>query len=370
MNKILEVFGEPIICGGQEAFVNNVIENIDWDGLKIDLYTPYYCDNDVYKNNIESRGGRVFAAGLEFNPGGSRFNIKKTLNELLENEKYDIVHVHSGSVSVLSIVAQIAKRNKVNNIIVHSHSPAEHETLKHILVKIWFFKTMITCPTCYMACSLNAAMCKFPKYIAVHKTRFVKNGINLQKYTFNEKKRKIIRDSLNLDEKDYLIGHVGRFSKEKNHKFLIEMIEKLVAYDKKFKLLLIGDGELKEKIEIFVKNKHLNDYVFFTGSVDNVHEYMQAMDCFALPSLYEGLPFVGVEAQASGMPIIVSTGVSIELKLTNSIVYEELDVDKWICKIKSFCELKRVNNIAQLKKSGFDIVETAAILRKLYLDGV
>lgn len=367
MKKVLEVFGEPIISGGQEAFVNNVIENINCEGLYVDLFTPYYCDNELYRKNIENRGGKVFTAELDFKPGASRFNIKKPLNKIIKEGKYDVVHIHSGSISILSIAAEIAKKNKVKAIIVHSHSPAEHETLKHMFIKIWFYRVMAICPTYYFACSLNAALCKFPRKIALTKTKFIKNGINLDKYKFDIEKRKKMRKYLKLNENDYLIGHVGRFSKEKNHKFLIEMIDNLVTLDKNVKLILIGDGELKKDIEEQVKKRDLTKIVIFTGNIINVDEYMQAMDCFVLPSLYEGLPFVGIEAQASGLPIVVSNGVSHELQLTNSVQFEDLEVNKWVEKIKENKNIKRYDNVLTLKKAGFDITQTASILRDIYL---
>lgn len=368
LKRVLEVFGEPIISGGQEAFVNNVIENINCEGLYIDLFTPYYCNNELYKKNIENIGGKVFTAGLDFKPGTSRFNIKKSLDKILKEGKYDVVHIHSGSISVLAIASELAKKNKIKTIIVHSHSPAEHETLKHMLVKIWFYRIMKKYPTYYFACSLNAALCKFPKKIALNKTKFIKNGINLDKYKFDIEKRKKIRKYLKLNENDYLIGHVGRFSKEKNHKFLIEMVDNLVTLDSNIKLILIGDGELKKDIEERVKKRNLTKNVIFTGNIINVDEYMQAMDCFVLPSLYEGLPFVGVEAQAAGVPIIVSNGVSHELQLTNSVQFEDLEVDKWVEKIKKNKNIKRYDNILTLKKAGFDITQTASILRDIYLE--
>lgn len=367
MKRVLEVFGEPIISGGQEAFVNNVIESIDWDGLCIDLFTPYYCNNMLYKSNVERRGGKVFVAGLPFKPGSSRFNIEKPLKMILRDRKYDVVHVHSGSVSVLAIVAKVAKENKVGKIIVHSHSPAEHETLKHILVKMLFYRTLLKCPAYYLSCSLNAALCKFPKNIATKKTQFIQNGINLKKYNYNLEKRFKIRKELQIEDDVYLLGHVGRFSKEKNHTFLLIVMEKLIALGENARLVLIGDGELKKQIQNDVISMNLDKYIIFTGSVTNVDEYMQAMDCFLLPSLYEGLPFVGVEAQASGMPVIVSTGVSPELKLTNSVQYEVLDANKWVDRIKRSRYLSREDNISELRAAGFDIVQTANILRNIYM---
>lgn len=367
MRKVLEVFGEPIISGGQEAFVNNIIENMEMKNLHIDLFSPYYCGNKLYKKNIENRGGKVFTAGLDFKPGFSRFNIKRPLIKVLKSGKYDIVHVHSGSISVLSIVAKLAKQNGVKTIIVHSHSPAERKTLKHRLVKLWFYRILTIYPSHYLACSLNAAQCKFPSKV-LSKTKFIKNGIELNKYKFNLEKRIKIREKLKLDKDDFLIGHVGRFSREKNHKFLIDVIEKLITEGIKVKVILIGDGELKGQIENLVREKKLDKYVIFTGNISNVDEYMQAMDCFVLPSLYEGMPFVGIEAQASGMPIIVSDGVSQELKITNSVQFEKLEIDRWVKTIKKVQKLERKDNILELKEAGFDINQTADILRKIYLE--
>lgn len=370
MRRVLEVFGEPIISGGQEAFVNNVVESIDWSDLSIDLFTPYYCNNKLYKDNVEKRGGKVYAAGLDFKPGKSRFNIEKVIDAHLKTNQYDVVHVHSGSISVLALTAKIARRNGVERVIVHSHSPAEHETIKHLLVKLYFSKTLYKYPTNYLACSMNAALCKYPKKIASTKTVFLKNGINLEKYKFNPTVREKIRSQLEIENDVYVIGHVGRFSREKNHTFLIDVFNGLIKKGVKVKLLLVGDGELQDEVKNKVLVLGLADNVILTGNISNVNEYMQAMDIFVLPSLYEGLPFVGVEAQASGMPVIVSTGVSQELKLTKSILYIDLSVQKWIDSIECMLGLSRKNNIEELRKKGFDIKETSSTLKSLYVNDI
>lgn len=366
MIRVLEVFGEPIISGGQEAFVNNVVESIDWSDLTIDLFTPYYCGNDLYRDNVEKKGGKVYVAGLDFNPGKSRFNIEKILDDHFKTHCYDVVHVHSGSVSVLALTAKIARNNHVKKVFVHSHSPIEHETLKHSLVKIYFSRDLKKYPTAYFACSMNAALCKYPKKIAREKTIFIKNGINLEKYKYDAAVRNKMRKQLHIEDNEYVIGHVGRFSKEKNHMFLIDVFKKLLDEKIKARLLLVGDGELKAEVIQKVHSLGISSNVLFTGNVTNVHEYMQVMDCFVLPSLYEGLPFVGVEAQAAGMPVIVSTGVSPELKLTDLIQYTELDVNKWAQTINKCKQIKRSCDISRLKDQGFDIVQTAELLRKEY----
>lgn len=368
MRKILEVFGEPIINGGQETFVNNLIENINLSDMSIDLFTPYYCENKLYKMNVEDKGGQVFEAGLKFEPGKSRFNIKNSLISIFKNNHYDVVHIHSGSVSVIAIAAQIARMNCCDRVIVHSHSPSEHETLKHMLAKLYFYRALSKYPTDYLACSMNAALWKYPKYIALKKTKIIKNGINLEKYKFDYEVRKKMRSKLSISMNEYLIGHVGRFSKEKNHLFLLNVFWGLLQKKYNVRLILLGNGKLQEDIKNKAKELGIENKVIFTGNVTNVNEYMQAFDVFVLPSLYEGLPFAGVEAQASGLPLIVSDGVSDELKITDSVEYIKLDEFEWIKAIEKKLNYHRYNNIEQLQKEGYDIIQTSEEIYDIYMN--
>lgn len=369
MKRILEVFGEPIISGGQEAFVNNLVSNIDISGLLIDLYTPYYCGNEYYKKNVLKLGGNVFEENIPFTPGKSRKNIIKPFEKHLKSFHYDVVHVHSGSVSVLAYVAKTAKKCGVNRIIVHSHSPAEKETLKHIAIKILTKRTMQKCPTDFFACSVNAAEWKYPKNIVKNNITIIKNGINLERYVFDANVRSEIRNNLNIPEDAYVVGHVGRFSHEKNHKFLISVFAKLKKVINNAKLILAGDGDTIEEIKALVKEKEIEDCVSFLGNIPNVNEVMQAMDVFVLPSLYEGLPIVGVEAQAAGLAVIVSANVSDELKLTNSIQYVSIEDEQlWVNALVRIADEKpRYQNTEKLAKAGFDIHATAELVRSVYI---
>ena len=119
--KILEVMGEGIAHGGEEAFINNLVTHIDMEGLEIDWLTPYKCYNTLYENNLKSKGGNVYEMGLTYTPGKNRWHLAKPMNEFFRKHHYDVVHIHSGSISALSLISQAAFKNGVKKIIVHSH---------------------------------------------------------------------------------------------------------------------------------------------------------------------------------------------------------------------------------------------------------
>ena len=367
MKRVLEVFGEPIINGGQESFAINLVQHFNDDEVTIDFYTPYYCGNDFYKAVVKEHGGEVYEIGLPFTPGKSRRNTFDPLNRLLQRKKYDVVHIHSGSLSILALGAKAASQNNVKTILVHSHSPAEHETMRHLAAKCFYYRTLLTKPTYYLACSENAAKWKFPKIVAKKRTKIINNGIDIEKYQADPDKRRNIRKMLDIDDDTLVIGHVGRFSYEKNHSFILEVFEETIEGIQNAKLLLVGDGELKANIEKEVMNRDLEDKVIFTGSVNDVSQYMQAMDIFVLPSIYEGLPLVGVEAQAAGLPFLVSANVSRELDITGDLVFIQIDdAKKWKEEIVKDQNLQKKDNTGKIREKGFDINETVCQIKKLY----
>lgn len=366
--RILEVFGEPIVNGGQESLVFNIIQNMDTTGLDINVLTLYYCENKRYEEIIEDMGGSIISFNLPFAPGKSRSNLCKPLFKYLRSEKYDVLHIHSGSISVLALSAAVAKRAGIKKIFVHSHCAAERKTLRYRIVKLIMSPLMILYPTDYLACSQIAGEWKYPRAIVKNKMRILKNGVEIDKFVFDKKKRDIFRKQLGIENKDFVIGHVGRFSYQKNQEFLIELFEEVKKKEKNSKLLLIGNGETIEKIKGMVKRIGFEKDVFFIGNVNNVNDYLHIMDVFVLPSRYEGLPIVGVEAQAAGLPILVSANVSKELKITECVQYIDLkDKADWVQLICAQKGKDRVQTVEQIRSAGYDIKMTAKYLRKLYL---
>ena len=367
MMKVLEVFGEPIANGGQESFVINLIEHIDLSGIQIDILTPYTCQNERYRRIVEENGGKVISLNLEFNPGKRRDGIYKPLSNYLAQNKYDVVHVHSGSISVLAFVSLAAKRNKVEKIIVHSHCAAEKITAKHILIKTVMTPILNQCPTHYCACSMVAGESKFSKK-AIKKMILIKNGVDLSKFSYSTDIRDRIRKVESISDDAFVLGNVGRLSYQKNQEYLLEIVEKLKNMGKNIKLLLVGDGETKEQLKLFVKEKKLEDVVCFCGNKPNVNEYYSAMDVFVLPSRFEGLPIVGVEAQANGLPVIVSDNVSEELKITNLVEFLSLDrIERWT---ELLCEKEgeaRIDYRKEMRAAGYDVEATAKLVRDIYM---
>lgn len=366
--KILELTGEPIASGGQEMFIVNVLRHMNMNGLQIDLLTPYYCDNEGYRRDVEALGGRVVCFNLPFAPGGLRLNFIKPLYSYLRDQEYDVIHIHSGSTTVLALAALIAKINKIPRIIVHSHSTGFVKNAKYYILKIFTYPLLKYFPDEYCACSVAAGVWKFPTSVCAHQLKVIKNGIDLTLFSPNLQIRDNIRKRFSIDN-DLLLGQVGRLSFQKNQEFSIKILSILKRKGIKSRLLLVGEGELLDALKTLAVTENVCDDVLFIGRVSDVHFYVQAMDLFLFPSRWEGFGLVGVEAQGVGTPVIASTAVPQEMKLTDDVTYLPLDdVDKWVDKILEVSSLPRKNNVEKIREQGYDINQTAEDIRKLYIN--
>ena len=366
MKRVLEVFGEPISYGGQEAFFFSVLQHMDRDGLRIDVFTPYYCDNEHSRNMVRQYGGELFEIGLPFEPGKSRTNIYQPLAAHLKENGYDVIHIHSGSISVLALAALAAKRAKAKKIIVHSHATGTNKTIKYRLTKACMTPFLNDCPTDYCACSAEAGEWKFSRK-AMKKLIILKNGIELDRFRYSQETRRFVRENLGIGQDDFVIGHVGRFSLQKNQEFIIELLSQLKNRIPGIKAVFVGDGETMQAIRDLVQKKDLADSVRFIGNVGNVQDYLQAMDVFLFPSRFEGLGIVGVEAQANGMRVIASTNVPKDLGITSLVEFISLeDKQKWINAILQTQNQRRTDVSEQLRAAGYDVKDTADEVRNLY----
>ena len=304
--RILELTGEPIGTGGQEMFIINLLRHIDLTDLQIDWLTPYYCENDTYRKEVEDKGGRVIC-----------FNLSKSL--------------------------------------------------KHYVLRMITNPILSMCPTHYLACSVDAGVWKFPASVVRGKLQIINNGIDLNLFAPDETKRLEYRKMLDISDKTMVIGNVGRFSYVKNQEFLIEIVSQLKQRRKNIKLMLVGVGETMNEIKSLVVSKKLTEDVLFIGGVNNVYDYMQAMDIFAFPSRWEGLGMVGVEAQAIGMPVVASTAVPISMKLVDDVVFLSLDdINAWLGGLNRDVLKSHVNNTDIMRRHGYDINLTAKDIRVLY----
>lgn len=373
MLKVLEVFGEPISYGGQESFVFETVKAMDKSNLKLDFLTPYYCNNKYYENFAKEINAKIYTFNLPFKPGNERFNVIRPYCELLKQNKYDVVHINSGSISILALMTYYAKKNRVKKVLVHSHMAISKENVKHSLIKklyspiFRYFSDYLVAPT------EAAGLWQFPKSTFSKKGHIIKNGIDLDKFQFNLEKRNEIRSKLNFSSNDVVLGNVGRLAKQKNQIFLINLLNYIIQNKKtNYKLLLVGDGELKDLLKEKIKKYNLADYVTFVGSVSNVNDYLQAMDIFLFPSTDEGLGIAGIEAQAVGLPVITSKQIPKDIKVTKDVTFLEtnLNYDEWLEKIISYSLNidRRKSNLTEIKNEGYSIKDTANNLKRLFLN--
>lgn len=193
----------------------------------------------------------------------------------------------------------------------------------------------------------------------------IKNGIDINRFKFSPSKRKDMRKELRISDDTLLLGHVGRFTEEKNQVFLVNLLTYL--RNTKFKLILIGDGDTFTKVKAVSKKLAISKNIYFVGRKNNPEDYLQAMDVFLLPSKYEGLGLVAIEAQCSGLPVIASNMVPKDIKITPHVSFLSInDVQGWIHKLKEYSRFERKDESNLIKKSGFDEIALRKNMKKLY----
>ncbi len=218
----------------------------------------------------------------------------------------------------------------------------------------------------YYGCSDKA--CKWLYGKNKDKAIIIKNGIETEKFCFNENIRKKKREELGIKECEFIIGHVGRFCVAKNHEYLIKIFNEYNKINNNSKLILIGDGELREKITKEIKKLHLEKKVLILGFRNDTNELLQAMDCFVFPSIYEGLPLSLIEAQAANLMILASNKITKMTDITGNIKFLDINQNsiEWAKRIP-IKPLERFNQKLKIKEAGYDIKAICQELEKIYL---
>lgn len=282
------------------------------------------------------------------------------LYKVLKNGRYDVVHVNGNSTTMsVELVAALLAGIKVR--IAHSHNTTtDHKRINKLLRPIFDVVT-----NGRIACNEAAGKWLFQNRDFI----VIKNGIDLSHFRFDEAVRAKYRKIIGLTDKDILLGHVGRFNRQKNQRFLLNLIDHL---DSKYHLVLIGSGmnyhELKSMVK---KSQHLNTRVTFTGQIKDTSTWLSAMDIFLLPSLYEGQPYTLIEATAAGLNSIVSDTVSKENDIAGNIIFKSIkESEKWadILENQVVKDRNRTSKkyIQALKNAGYDSIENAKSLLMYY----
>lgn len=356
-------------AGGIEKFLINVEEKIDKDKFQFDYFLNQ-SDEQFYSEKIREYGGNIYAPEWKNNKILNVLNRLVFFYKFLKNNKYDILHINE-PLWASAIYALTGKLAGVKNIIVHSHNDHSNEKFNYIekLINKIARKINIISAEYYFACSNVAAEWLFGKKILKSKKYHkIPNAIDSKKYIFNDDIRNSIRKNLNIED-NFVVGHIGRFFEQKNHVFLIELFKEFLKLVPHAKLLLVGDGPLKNKIMELTEEYNIRDKVIFYGLSKNVPELLQAMDCFVFPSHYEGLGIAVIEAQAASLPVFCSNKVPLEAKITEECYFIDLakDETEWAKFIyENTQNIIRKNNKDNVINAGYDINTDINWLEELY----
>ena len=366
MIKVLQFVATVGSPGGVQSLLKSYYDNIDHSKVHFD-FAVFDKEDCGFEHYFKDLGCKIYYVPPKKN--GLKEHIE-AIKKIFENEKYDIVHTHQNFRGLLTIYE--AKKYKIPVRIVQSHRSNAPETLKIRIIRFFctfFIKKM---STDWWACGKDAAIWMFGKRAYKSNRVFIlNNAIDVTKFDYDEQKRKKLRQELNI-EKNFVIGLVGRFFYQKNHKLLINIFEQLLRKNSDARLLLIGNGELENEIKELVHNKNMDDYVIFAGAKTNVSDYLQAMDVFVLTSYFEGLPIVLIEAQSAGLPCVTSRKITDEMKVTDLVHYVENynNIDEWTKKIVNFYNFERKSYLNEMKSSNYYIKNEAKKLEKKYQERI
>lgn len=345
--------------GGLETMLMNYYRHIDRAKVQFDFLVHRDFEAD-YDKEILELGGRIYHVPRLI-PWSSTY--RRTLEEFFQKHpEYKMIHVHQDCLSAVAL--QCAKRSGIPVRIVHSHNSSQDKNIKY-LIKRYYMKRIPEYATDFLACGKQAGDWMF----GGHSYEVLHNAIDVDEYMYSRTKAKAMKQELGLED-SVVIGHVGRFNQQKNHSFLIDIF---VEYSKKnpnVKLLLVGDGDGKAEIQKKVDELDLQNKVIFTGVRSDVNDLMQAMDVFVFPSLYEGLPVTMVEAQAAGLPCVISEKISSECIITSGLVTKEKlssSAEVWADMILSKVGMIRTDHKKEIAKAGYDIQTSAKRLEDYYL---
>lgn len=362
--RVAQIMGKWV-GGGVESVVMNYYRYIDRTKIQFD----FICDDDstnIPYEEIEKLGGKV----ILIPPYQKVFKYHNKLKKILKEGHYKIVHSHINTLSVFSLFA--AKCAGVPVRISHSHSTTNKKEKKKNLLKQVLRPFSKLFATDYMCCSELAGRWLFgDKEYDKGNVYLLNNAIDLDKFKYNETLRKKKRKELGIKDDTLVIGHIGRFVAQKNHGYLIDIFNEIHKKNNNSVLLLAGQGPLMEEIKNKVKSLKLEKNVKFLGQRNDANELYQAFDVFLLPSLYEGLPVVGVEAQATGLLCELSNDMTKETKVLNITKFMSLNntPEEWADNIlDDVKKYKRIDTSKEMTAKNFNIKEEAKKLEEYYLD--
>lgn len=356
---------------GISSYIINIYKNINRSRIEFTIIS-FYSKKVVLENELLNLGGKIIKYPIDNIKGiKKKISIGKAIIKELNRNCYNAIYLQSSVPYDHLYMYFIKKYSNVPIRIIHSHNSNFNKQFGNSIRMIvgYLSKLFENSSTKYLACSKKAAYWLFRKStVKNNEVELINNGVEIRKFKYDKEVRNIFREKLGVFNK-VVIGNVGRFTFQKNHKFLIEVFNEYLKINNQAILLLIGEGELEEEIRNKVKELNIENKVIFFGSTNEVENLMQVFDCFVMTSYYEGLPVVGVEAQASGLPVILSDKITDEIKIIDSVKFISLqdNASIWASEIDKSVKLQREDMSNELIKKGFDIEGVARRVEELFM---
>lgn len=367
MKKKILFIMPSLILGGIETFVFNLFKSLDKNEFEVHFALMSYLVHDYYLDDVLSMGAKVFKTDKD------KYKNKLTrmkkyyefIYSLAKENKYDVVHIHS-STTLLYRAAKACRKAGCKCIIYHSHSTSG---MTGKLISPFLRKKVIKYSDYQFSCGEKASEWMYGKSFKNLKNhKIINNGFITSKYKYNEDIRKEFRNTLKLSENDLAFVTVSSLTNVKNHLFLIDVFKKAKQEKNNIKLFIIGDGYLKEDIKNKIDEYNLSNDVFMLGNKNNVYEFLQAMDVFLMPSIYEGLPTSAIEAQCSGLPSILSKNIDSNVDVNKLVTFKDINnIDEWVnALISAKRNDNRLASYKLIKDKGYDINDIAIEISNIY----
>lgn len=353
-------YGLDSKLGGIETYLYKLYTNIDRNKYKFDFLVIGDEEPCWYKEFTDMGSEFYKVTPRSKNP----IKNKKEIIELFKKEKFDIVHCHLNTLSYIT-PAQIAIESNIP-VIVHSRNAgAVKSKISNLMHKI-NSKVLDKDKIVKLAVSDLAGEWLFGKN---QNYTVINNGLDTEKYKFNIESRNRIRNDLKLKDNDLVIIHLGAMRQQKNHMFLLDIFNEFLKTNKNSKLLLVGDGNLKESVFNKAKELDILNNVVFAGNRNDIPDILCAGDIFLFPSFFEGFPNAVLEAQTSGLPCLISSSITKEVMINKNCYNMDLrdDVEKWCSKLKSITlNSKREEASEYIRKQGYSVKDEVKKINDIY----
>ncbi|AEF84577.1 capsular polysaccharide biosynthesis protein [Treponema primitia ZAS-2] len=360
MIRILNIIGS-LNCGGAETTIMNYYRNIDRTRIQFDFLITTY--NDYYETEAIALGSHIFRRPMRTQ--NVIMNTFILMSILLKHKEYKMIHIHH-STPIVFFDVFIAWLCGVPIRIVHSRNARENISLLERLLRplLRMFTTKM------LACSSEAGSALFGKKAIINNEVILfPNARDISRLIYNKKSRDVIRKTLNIDS-NFVILHIGRLSNIKNQSFLLDVFAGFLKLCPRAVLLIAGEGNMLELLVKKISELRIDNAVQLLGFRDDIPDLMQAGDIFVLPSLWEGLPGVVIEAQAMGLPCLLSNTITRETKITDLVEFLPIDqISIWVTRLLVYQDgFIRHDMYDQVTKSGYNIIQAVKKLQQFYLE--